>query len=152
MRFRTGGFLAILAAAALLWGPRASAATEPAGATGSAFGVSVTSSLLGTLQAPIPGGASGSVTDPGTHFGPLQVTTAVTGVSGVLEAARLDAEAGGTIAAEAPQVSSGRRCRVSRLPASSSPPTSRAPVKRTRSPAQGRCTWGRSSSAVRRYR
>jgi len=106
MRFRTGGFLAILAAAALLWGPRASAATEPAGATGSAFGVSVTSSLLGTLQAPIPGGASGSVTDPGTHFGPLQVTTGVTGVSGVLEAARLDAEAGGTIVADAPQASS----------------------------------------------
>ena len=67
--------------------------------SGSAIGILSPSAASGPLAAPVPGGVSGTASDPSAGFGPLMGSAQLIGLPGVLTVAGVDASASGVLTA-----------------------------------------------------
>src|SRR2546425_10362924 len=76
--------LAVAVAVGLLASP---AGAQGGSVSGSAFGILSPSASSGLLAAPVPGGVSGTASDPATGFGPLMASAQLIGLPGVLTVA-----------------------------------------------------------------
>jgi hypothetical protein len=75
---------------------------RPAGAqggsvSGSAFGIFSPSATSGALAGPVPGGVSGTATDPSAGFGPIEASSHLIGLPGVLTIDGVEATTSGVI-------------------------------------------------------
>ncbi|HEX9316686.1 MAG TPA: hypothetical protein VGA71_14910, partial [Actinomycetota bacterium] len=95
-RLFVGGatLLAVAVAVSLAASP---ARAQGGSVSGSAFGILSPSASSGPLAAPVPGGVSGTASDPSAGFGPLVASAQLIGLPGVLTVDDVEATASGVI-------------------------------------------------------
>src|SRR5207302_4686304 len=91
------GGAALLAVAVVIGLVAVPAGAEGTSVSGSAFGILSPTAASGPLAAPVPGGVSGTASDPSAGFGPLVASAQGIGLPGLLTVDGVEATASGVI-------------------------------------------------------